>query len=237
MKTIKTTMKKTRKIKLALAGFMCIGFMGYGAWQVWYRIPERIVQYQDYRSALGVVEELTELRVERKQQLTPEQATAYMAAESTLAQFKDEKPQPPSKYDSMINFWVWFVGGFSGVPFVFWPLWKYRAGGWMLEEDGGLRSPSGARFPPEEIKDIDMSTWRGLINPQASNKTTWQARVIMKDGSSEVLDDYLWEGVAGIIAHFAHHFHPDAWSNDGEPIEEGIKRAAESLEPEEVPKD
>ncbi|MEC8560407.1 MAG: hypothetical protein VXY94_10040 [Planctomycetota bacterium] len=229
MKRIKTTMKRSQSVKLLVMGAVCLGCTGYGAWQVWSRIPERTREYQTYQEALTVFDELTEIRVERQLDLTPEQAAAYTRAESTLAQFKDEKPQPPSKYDSLINFWVWFVGGAAGLPFVALPFWRYRNGGWVLEEDGRLRSPKGAEYPPDEVADIDMTTWRGLINPQASNKTTWQARLILKDGTSEVMDDYLWEGVAGIIAHYAHRFHPTVWAEDGEPIEEGLRKASEAL--------
>ena len=61
-----------------------------------------------------------------------------------------------------------------------------------------------------------MSTWRGLLDPQASNKTTWQAKIILANGQKVVIDDYLWEGADKIIAHFAHKFHPDSWDAQGE---------------------
>ena len=226
---IKTTMKKSQQIKLVVIGVLCLVSMAYGAWQVWSRIPERSAQFTTYRAAVQTFEELTELRVEQGVNLTPQQAAAYMDSEKVLAQYKDEKPQPPSKYDRLINFWVWFIGGFSGIPFVLWPFWKYRTGGWVLDSEGTLKSPKGETFTDDEISDIDMTSWRGLINPQASNKSTWQAKLILKDGRSLVLDDYLWEGLSKIIAHYAHRFHPDAWNEQGDPLEEGIQKAAEAL--------
>ena len=229
MNTIKTTMKKSQQIKLIVIGVLCLVSMAYGAWQVWSRIPDRNEQFVAYRNALDSFETLTELRVEQQRDLTPQQAEEYMAAEAILADYKDDKPQPPSKYDRLINFWVWFIGGFSGIPFVVWPFVKYRSGGWRLDSEGTLHSPKGESFTPEEIKDIDMTSWRGLINPQANNKSTWQAKLILENDRSLLLDDYLWEGMAGIIAHYAHRFHPAAWDEDGEPIEAGIKQAASKL--------
>jgi len=227
---IKTTMKKSQQIKYLVIGLLCLVSVAYGAWQVWSRIPERTEKFLIYRAAVQTFEELSELRVEQGVTLTPKQADAYMASEKILAEYKDEKPQPPSKYDRLINFWVWFIGGFSGIPFVAWPFWKYRGGGWVLDSEGTLKSPGGETFGPDEITGIDMTTWRGIINPQASNKSTWQARLELQDGRSLVLDDYLWEGLAGIIAHYAHRFHPDAWDEQGEPVEAGIKKAAERLQ-------
>ena len=229
MSTIKTTMKKSQQIKLVVIGVLCLVSMAYGAWQVWSRIPERMDQFLSYRAAVGTFEELTDLRMESGIKLTPEQAAAYMNSEKVLAQYKDEKPQPPSKYDRLINFWVWFIGGFSGIPFAVWPFWKYRAGGWVLDSDGTLKSPNGETFASDQISDIDMTTWRGLVNPQSSNKSTWQAKLILKDGRTLVLDDYLWEGLAKIIARYAHKFHPEAWNEEGNPIEEGIQKAAADL--------
>ncbi|MEE2681980.1 MAG: hypothetical protein VX641_06365 [Planctomycetota bacterium] len=227
---IKTTIKKSQKIKYLVMGVLCLVSVAYGAWQVWSRIPERTSQFIIYRTAVQTFEELTELRVEKGVSLTPKQADAYLASEKILAQYKDEKPQPPSKYDRLINFWVWFIGGLSGLPFVAWPFWKYRSGGWTLDSEGMLKSPKGETFTSDEIIDIDMTTWRGLINPQASNKSTWQARLKLKDGRSLLLDDYLWEGLANIIAHYAHHFHPDAWDEHGEPLEAGIKEAGDKFQ-------
>ena len=229
MNTIKTTMKKSQQIKLIVVGVLCLVSMVYGAWQVWSRIPERTEQFADYRAAIETFETLTELRVEQAIPLSPEQASEYMDAEKVLASYKDDKPLAPSKYDRLINFWVWFIGGFSGIPFAIWPFVKYRSGGWVLNSEGTLRSPKGKTFAPDQIKDIDMTTWRGLINPQASNKSTWQARLKLQDNESLLLDDYLWEGMSKIIAHYAHQFHPDAWTETGEPIESGIQQAAAAL--------
>ena len=54
MKRIKTTMKRSQCVKLLVMGAVCVGCSGYGAWQVWSRIPERIREYQTYQEALAV---------------------------------------------------------------------------------------------------------------------------------------------------------------------------------------
>ena len=126
--------------------------------------------------------------------------------------------------------WLWFIGGLSGIPFLLWPFWKYRNGGWKLLADGTLVTARGEHIAETNIKDVDMSTWRGLINPQASNKATWRAKLRLTDGRSITLDDYPWEGMAQIITHFAHHFHPETWNVDGEPIPSGIERAAKEIQ-------
>ena len=199
MNTIKTTMKKPQQIKLIVVGVLCLISVVYGAGQVWSRIPERAAQFATYRAAIETFEAVAELRVESTVPLTPVQAQSYMDAEKVLANYKDDKPLPPSKYDRLINFWVWFIGGFSGIPFAIWPFVKYRSGGWVLDSEGTLRSPKGERYAPDQITDIDMTSWRGLINPQSSNKSTWQAKLELQDKRVLVLDDYLWAGMSKII--------------------------------------
>ena len=221
MQSIQTPMKKGRKVKLIIIIGACLISVVYGSWQVWIRIPERTSEAETYRTAKEVYDTLVvtagELKLEGKT-LDDIQQVQYAEAEETLSQFKDEKPQPPSKYDAMINLWVWVIGGVVSIPFMLWPFWKFRNGGWVLSEDGTLTTPKGAVYPADQIKDIDMSTWRGLLDPQASNKTTWQAKIILTNGQTLVIDDYLWENADKIIARLAHQFHPDAWAADGELV-------------------
>ena len=163
------------------------------------------------------------------------QQDQYAESEETLSLFKDEKPQPPSKYDAMINLWVWVIGGAVSIPFMLWPFWKFRQGGWVLGEDGTLTSPKGTVYPADQIKGIDMSTWRGLLDPQASNKTTWQAKVILANDQTLVIDDYLWENADKIIARLAHQFHPDTWDGAGELLEGAKAKDVEPNDAESTP--
>lgn len=232
MVEIRTSLRKGQKIKLLVMSILCLAAAIYGGWQYWIRLPEREIIFEEYRQAVeirGVLYEKASAGVT----LTPEESETFYTVDNFVNQYADDKPQPPSKYDRILNLWLWFIGGLSGIPFLIWPIWKYRDGGWLLYEDGTLRTPKGERIPDEKIRDIDMTAWRGLINPQASNKSTWQAKLILIENRKIVLDDYLWDGLAGIIGHYAHRFHPDTWTESGDPIAEGIERASKTLNAEE----
>ena len=221
MQSIHTPMKKGRKIKLIIMLVACVISIGYGGWQVWSRIPQRTEEAETYRAAKDTFDALVIVAGELKARgegLDEAQAIEYNEAEQILSRFKDEKPQPPSKYDALINLWVWVIGGIVTIPFVLWPFWKFRNGGWILGEDGSLTTPKGAMFPADRIVGIDMSSWRGLLDPQASNRSTWQAKVILADDQKLVIDDYLWEDADKIIAHLAHQFQPENWDAKGELI-------------------
>lgn len=221
MEAIQTPMKKGRKIKLISMIVICLVSAGYGSWQVWIRIPQRTQEADVYRAAKTTYDNLIviagELKTEGKL-LDQNQQLEYTEAEDVLSRFKDEKPQPPSKYDAIINLWLWVIGAVASIPFLIWPFWKFRHGGWILSENGSLTTPGGKVHPADQIKDIDMSTWRGLLDPQASNKTTWQAKIILANGQKVVIDDFLWENADKIIGRLAHQFHPDSWDARGELI-------------------
>ena len=231
MDEIRTSIRKGQKIKLIVMTLLCLVAVGYGAWQVWYRLPQREAEFEENRVASKEWNALYE-KSSRGEELTDAEAEEFYAADNILKKYKDDPPQKPSKYDSIINLWLWFIGGLSGIPFLLWPFWKYRNGGWKLLSDGTLVTARGERIAQQEIKDIDMTSWRGLINPQASNKATWRAKLILADGRSLTLDDYPWDGMGKIIGYFGHHFHPDTWDAEGEPIKEGIERAAKKIENE-----
>ena len=238
MQGIQTPMKKGRKVKLIIMIGACLISVAYGSWQVWIRIPERTREAETYRAAKDVYDTLVvkagELKLEGGT-LGDAQQLQYAESEEILSQFKDEKPQPPSKYDAMINLWLWVIGGLVSIPFMLWPFWKFRNGGWVLGEDGTLTTPRGTVYPADQIKDIDMSTWRGLLDPQASNKTTWQAKVILTNDQTLVIDDYLWQDADKIIARLAHQFYPDTWDAECELLKEAEPKDAEPKEAESAP--
>ena len=233
MDEIRTKLRKGQKTKLLVMTLLCLVSAVYGGWQYWFRLPEREQVYTEYMAAVEELGQLEAIAIQKKElgtKLSTEQIAAYEEASAYLAKYADDKPQPPSKYDGLISLIVWFLGGLSGIPFLLWPFWKYRNGGWILHEDGSLRTPKGVDIPADEVTGIDMSTWRGLINPQASNKSTWQARLLLKDKRDLVLDDYPWDGVSAIIGQFAHHYHPETWGADGEPIKDGVERASAAFQ-------
>lgn len=220
-------MRKGQKIKLLVMALLCLGSAIYGGWQYWINLPERYATFETYKAAVEIHNEVG-AAANAGQTLSDEQIAAFEVAEATLNEHADDKPVQPSKYDRLINLWLWFVGGLVSIPFLVWPFWKHRNGGWVLRTDGSLRSPKKQIFSADQIVDIDMTTWRGLINPQASNKATWQASLVLKNGRKVVLDDYMWDGLNKIIARFAHKFHPNEWNANGEPIAEGLERLAEA---------
>jgi hypothetical protein len=227
MDEIRTSLRRGQKTKLLVMVILCVAAAAYGAWQYWIRLPQREMEFERYQTAAASFETLVAKSEEGP--LTPEEIATYNQAAGVLDKFKDDKPQRPSKYDGIINLWLWFIGGLSGVPFLLWPFWKYRNGGWVLHVDGTLRTPKGEQIPSADMKNIDMSTWRGVIDPQASNKATWRAKLELTDGRNITLDDYPWDGIGKIIARLAHQFHPDAWDSEGEPVKEGIEKAARKL--------
>lgn len=228
MAEIRTSLRKGQKIKLLVMSILCLAAAIYGGWQYWLRLPERTAVFDEYREAVETRTLLYE-KAETGQALTSQENEAFLAADAFVNEHADDKPQRPSKYDRILNLWLWFIGGLSGIPFLIWPMWKYRNGGWILYDEGTLRTPKGERIPDEKICDIDMSSWRGLINPQAGNKSTWQAKLILVENRKVVMDDYLWDGLAEIIIHYAHRFHPDTWTEAGDPIQEGIEKASQAL--------
>ena len=232
MEEIRIHLRKGQKIKYLVLIALCTGCAVYGGWQYWFRIPERDATYLQYMQAVETVAALEETARQKQQiglKLSEEDVVSYEASMQVLTRFADDKPQRPSKYDGLISLVVWFIGGASGLPFLAWPLYRYRNGGWVMHPDGSLRTPKGEVVSSEDITDIDMTSWRGLINPQASNKSTWQARVQLANGRTLLLDDYPWDGLSAIIGRLAHRFHPDTWAPDGEPLEEGIRKASEEF--------
>ena len=240
MDEIRTTLRKGQKVKLLVMLALCLVAGIYGGWKYWFQLPEKEAVYVEYMAAVESYADLIARADAAKAAggtLNPEEIAEYEASEKVLTQYAGDKPQRPSKYDGIITLWVWLIGGLSGVPFLIWPLWKHRGGGWILHADGSARTPKGEEIPAEAIVDIDMTSWRGLINPQASNKSTWQARLILKDGRKVVIDDYPWDGASRIIGRLAHRFHPDTWDENGEPIPAGITAAAESLSQKSAPEE
>ena len=73
---------------------------------------------------------------------------------------------------------------------------KNKASLYYLDDDGRLTTPEGT-WQAGDITDIDMERW---IAKKGKARETWQAKVIVNDGSQVLLDDYIYEDMHLIIA-------------------------------------
>ena len=115
----------------------------------------------------------------------------------------------PSKYDRPMQ-WMFILC----LPFGLYYILVYmkmskRARSYHLTEDGVLSTPEGS-WSSGEIEDIDMSRW---IAKTGNARSTWTAKVVLKDGKKIVLDDYIYNGMGSIIGKLAHGFYPNEWTS------------------------
>ncbi len=132
------------------------------------------------------------------------QAIALM--EENLNEYGDVTP--PSKYDRPMQ-WIFILC----LPFGFYYFWSYvrtkkRSGVYRLDDDGGLITPEGS-WSAGEILDIDMERW---ISKTGKARTTWTAKVIVKDHAPVLLDDHVYKDMHLIIGALAHRFYPEDWT-------------------------
>ena len=114
----------------------------------------------------------------------------------------------PSKYDRPMQ-WMFI----ACIPFGVYYVLVYfkmsrRAKAYLLTDDGILTTPEGT-WPPDKIVDIDMSRW---IAKTGNARSTWTAKVVLEDGSTALLDDFIYKGMHHIIGKLAHGFYPDEWT-------------------------
>ena len=115
----------------------------------------------------------------------------------------------PSKYDRPMQ-WMFILC----LPFGLYYILVYlkmskRAGTYLLTEDGVLTTPEGT-WSKDEIEDIDMSRW---IAKTGNARSTWTAKVVLKDGKKILLDDYIYSGMHSIIGKLAHAYYPNEWTS------------------------
>ena len=115
----------------------------------------------------------------------------------------------PSKYDRPMQ-WMFILC----LPFGLYYILVYvkmskRARSYHLTEEGVLTTPEGT-WSSDEIEDIDMSRW---IAKTGTARSTWTAKVVLKDGKKIVLDDYIYNGMHSIIGKLAHGFYPNEWTS------------------------
>lgn len=115
----------------------------------------------------------------------------------------------PSKYDRNMQ-WIFILCLPFGVYYLFMYLkMSRRARLYLLTEEGTLTTPEGT-WTSGEIEDIDMTRW---IAKTGSARSTWTARVVLKDGDQVVLDDFIYRGMDKIIGSLAHKFYPEEWTS------------------------
>ncbi|NBX25866.1 MAG: hypothetical protein EBQ99_07430 [Planctomycetes bacterium] len=198
---------------------LCLIFALWGWYDYEYKIPrlERdSAAYQaakDTRSNLEKAAETAELR--------PEQITELEAARTVLDDIKDRYgnavPSKPQAYDRQVQLWLYIIGcGVLGVPMFAWPIVKTMRRPYRLDDDGTLRTPEGT-FPAEQIVDIDMTRW---CSPTGDRRSTWTAKLILKDGRKVLLDDHDHRNMDMIIGAYAHRFHPDQWTKTAKRVGE-----------------
>lgn len=114
----------------------------------------------------------------------------------------------PSKFDRPMQ-WLFIICLPCGF-YYFWKYWKMtnRAKAFRLNDDGSLTTPDGS-WSANEITDIDMSRW---IAKTGNARSTWTAKAILEDGTTVLLDDYIYQDMHLIIGRLAHQFYPDEWS-------------------------
>jgi hypothetical protein len=114
----------------------------------------------------------------------------------------------PSKYDRPMQ-WMFILCLPFGLYYIFmYVKMSKRANSYLLTEEGVLTTPEGT-WSRDEIEDIDMSRW---IAKTGNARSTWTAKVVLKDGKRILLDDYVYSGMHSIIGKLAHGFHPDEWT-------------------------
>ena len=147
--------------------------------------------------------------------LTEQERMRYLEIEEILKlAFENTAPESPASYDGFVNFWIYFIGcGVLSTPYFVYRLFSRRGKVWRLEEDGTLSTPEGV-FPPEAIKDIDMSIWMKKSIARVETEGL---------GGTLVLDDYEYQDMYLIVGALAHRFYPEEWTAEAKPEEgEGV---------------
>jgi hypothetical protein len=207
---------------------LCLVFALWGWYDYDVKIPrlERdSVAYEQAKDTRASLEKAASAGAELK----PDQIEQLEAARKVLEDIKDRYgsavPSKPQAYDRPVQLWLYIVGcGVLGVPMFLWPVFRTVRNPWRLDDEGVLHTPKGP-VRPDEIVDIDMSRW---CSPTGDRRSTWTAKLILKDGRKVLLDDHDHRNMDRIIGVFAHRFHPDQWTKDA-------KRVGEAQVPETTP--
>ncbi len=207
---------------------LCLIFAIWGWYDYDVKIPrlERdsaaYTEAKDIRSNLEKAAETAELKPEQLQQLD----TARKVLDDIKARYGSAVPSKPQAYDRPVQLWLYIVGcGVLGVPMFVWPIVRTRRNPYRLDDDGTLHTPKGV-VRPDEVEDIDMSRW---CSPTGDRRSTWTAKLLLKDGRKVLLDDHDHRGMHLIIGAYAHRLHPDQWTPEAKRVgEASVPEAAGS---------
>jgi hypothetical protein len=196
-------------------GVLCLVFALWGWYDYQYKIPREtddLARYTELGNAIG--------ELEKKGNLTPEetQALAEKTAEKSAISKRYGNGTPPAHatYDRAMQLWLYIVGcGVMGVPMFAWPLLRTSMRPYRLDDQGVLHTPDGV-YGPDEIEDIDMSRW---CSPTGDRRSTWTAKVVLKNGKRILLDDHDHRNMHMIIGAIAHRLHPDQWTAAARRVE------------------
>ena len=207
---------------------LCAVFAVWGWYDYEYKIPRlekdssAYIAAKDTRAALEKAAEAAPLNAEQLKQMDE--------AKAVLADIKDRYgsavPNKPAAYDRPMQLWLYIVGcGVLGVPMFVWPIVRTRRNPYRLDDDGTLHTPKGV-VRPDEVEDIDMSRW---CSPTGDRRSTWTAKLLLKDGRKVLLDDHDHRGMHLIIGAYAHRLHPDQWTPEAKRVgEASVPEAAGS---------
>jgi hypothetical protein len=199
---------------------LCLVFAIWGWYDYAVKIPRLETDSAAYQAAKDTRSNLE--KAAETAELRPEQITQLEEARKVLDDIKDRYgnavPSKPQAYDRQVQLWLYIVGcGVLGVPMFMWPILKTRSNPYRLEDDGTLHTPKGV-IRPDEVADIDMSRW---CSPTGDRRSTWTAKLILKDGRKVLLDDHDHRNMDLIIGAYAHRLHPDQWTSNAKRVGEG----------------
>jgi len=209
-------------------GMLCLVFAVWGWYDYEIKIPRLEVDSANYEKAKDTRASLEKL-AEEKGPLSDAQVKDRDAALAVLADIKarygSAVPAKPAAYDRPMQLWLYVVGcGVLGVPSFLWPVIRTSRRSFRLDDEGTLHTPDG-NFPQSEVVDIDMSRW---CSPTGDRRSTWTAKVVLKDGRRILLDDHDHKDMHRIIGAIAHRIYPDQWTADAKRIEKPAEPAAAS---------
>lgn len=185
---------------------LCFVLGAWGAWDYWVTIPARLAAANEYEAAGEASNSLQTLQGTRA--LTAEEVGRYESARSVLDTYANAPPAKPPAYDSLLQFWVYFIGcGVLGTPFVLWTIVTASRKRISLEADGSLII-DGIVISANEVTSIDMSRWmsKSIVTIQTQQ-------------GSFLLDDYKHLHVNLIAGALAQRFFPGKWTETATVIE------------------
>lgn len=221
---IETSLQPRQTRLYLIYAVLCVAFALWGAYDYWVSIPRREAAVARYSDASEVFSRLQD-RASAHQSapsaappLTDAEQAQLLAAQETLAEFRNEKPEPPAGYDRAVQVWLYMVGcGVLGAPWCLWAWFSMRNKRFRLDDDGTLHYPGGS-IAPEDMKDIDMSRWMAKSI----------ATVHGDDGRAIKLDDYKYRNMHLIVGAIAQRFHPEDWTEDARDRRKMEAEAAEA---------